>query len=162
MHNVYGQQAKWQTVGRANGTDAQATGHERITKQRTSNDRRLRICICILQTIEKVVKVFHAGAAFTLSHTHTHIHWHSRTHSRRHLKVCNMVFCSDCAYAMAQLDFVGWGFCLAYYSPQSMPQQEFNKKGPTPSAHSTEKLLLPAHLVKVFSSDLFWLVKGCR
>lgn len=64
-----------------------------------TSQRRLRICICILQTIEKVVKVFHAAVLCFHFITHTHTDRHICTHTLE--GVCYMMlFCVRPAYAM--------------------------------------------------------------
>lgn len=100
MHNV---QAKWQTVGRRTQLSLSFSLASVLAWVQTSQ-RRLRICICILQTIEKVVKVFHAALLcfHFITHTHTDRHICTHTHGYTLEGICYMmVFCVSPAYAMA-------------------------------------------------------------
>lgn len=76
-----------------------------------TSQRRLRICICILQTIEKVVKVFHAALLCFHFITHTHM----ETHSKGSATWCFFVFVLHMQWLRAG-GATGCDFCLPYYS----------------------------------------------
>lgn len=74
-----------------------------------TSQRRLRICICILQTIEKVVKVFHAALLcfHFITHTHRDSHICTHTHTWRHIRralLHDAFLCSSCICNGSELE----------------------------------------------------------
>lgn len=69
-----------------------------------TSQRRLRICICILQTIEKVVKVFHAAVLCFHFITHTHTDRHICTHTLEGVWLHDAFLCSSCICNASELE----------------------------------------------------------
>lgn len=87
-----------------------------------TSQRRLRICICILQTIEKVVKVFHAALLCFHFITHTHRQTHTWRHIRRAL-LHDAFLCSSCICNGSELEepLAATSVCHITVDPPSPP-----------------------------------------